>query len=111
MVFVSESLDPEFLRSLFLILLSRLPPGFLYILLLMIVIKSGFSPLRYLRIVCFFAARYLRRIFFFNFLYLKLFSEFFLKFSDSVYSSSVLFFVIFFMSFLCVSNVSLFFIK
>ncbi len=50
--------------------------------------------------------RYLRRICFFNFLYLKLSSESFLEFFDSVYSFFVLFLVVFFMCFSYVSNVS-----
>ncbi len=106
-----ESLDPEFLYPLFLVLPPRLFPGFPYILLLIITTKSGSSPSRYLRIVYFFVTRCLRRTSLFNSSYLKLSSESFLEFSNFIYSSSASFFVMLSMSFLYVSNISLFFIK
>ena len=105
-IFISESLDPEFLYPLFLVLPPRLFPGFPYILLLIITTKSGSSPLKYLRIICFSAARYLRRTSLFNFLYLKSSSESFLEFSNFVYFSFASFSVILPMNFLCVFNVS-----
>ncbi len=104
-IFVPESLDPEFLHFLFLVLPPRLSPGFLYILSLMIVIKLGFFSSRYLRIACFFVTRCLRRISLFNFSYLKLFSESFSEFFGFIYSSSASFSVMLPMSFLYVFNV------